>query len=135
MMLKANFKDSINMMTLRFKNEELEERYLDWKEEQMLDFTVPKRILIATAFAMNIMLLYACYTQYKNEEYTILRALLICIAVADIGVAIEWTIHFFPSIKVLRSIPISCACYFASAYYSSIYLNMPGITPGYFFGN
>lgn len=132
-MLKRSFKDSINFLTLRFKSNELEERYLDWKEEQMKDFTIPKLIIAITGLIMNILLAVSAYWYYSSSQFEEFTALLICIGVADIGMLIEWAIHCFKVIRYLRSITTSMTFYFAATYYSTTYLAIPGITPGYVF--
>ncbi len=79
---------------------------------------------------MTLTLSYTAYGHYSRNELESFWALFYTLLAGDSGLALEFLIHCFPSLRCVRCICITTSSYFASLYYAVHVLPIPGMLPG-----
>ena len=131
-MPEGSFESYINPCTLRFAKPEIEERYQQVQEGKVRGFLRSKQIVLAAAVILTLTSSIYAYSHYTKQEFGPFWALFYILIAGNSGIAVEFILHCFPSLRYLRCIFITAGLYFAAIYYPVHVLPAPGMQPGYF---
>ncbi len=128
MFRKGKLTDFLHPRTLRFTSPDLEARFTEAKDEQIRRFICPKISLIILTIIQSVICVYFTILVYRNGGTKIFWTLVSTVIVLNLALVIEYFIHTFKGLRLLRSFTATTVWFCVIFYVSSVYSDTPSIS-------